>query len=132
MATADYYASLVKGDAQISLLNLFFTNMPKGADLHHHYSGSIYAETFLDWVAKNNWSIDSATLKISTSPANSAPHLLTVSELQSNDVLYRKLLTLWSDKDYDNHYHEQVAPDQNFFNTFGYFGPVSDEYMWEG
>ncbi|WP_211664700.1 amidohydrolase family protein [Lishizhenia tianjinensis] len=131
-ATSNYYNSIVEGDAQISLLNLFFSNMPKGADLHHHYTGSIYAETFLDWVETKNWSIDQTTLKIEKSPASSGTDLISVAELRANDALYRELLTLWSDKDYDNHYHQQVAPDQNFFNTFGYFGTVSDEYMLDG
>ena len=39
-------------------LTLFFSRMPKGADLHHHYSGSIYAEQYLDWIDKQGWCVD--------------------------------------------------------------------------
>ena len=28
--------------------------MPKGGDLHHHYSGSVYAETYLEYVVDND------------------------------------------------------------------------------
>ncbi|WP_171694775.1 hypothetical protein [Methylomonas sp. ZR1] len=41
-------------------------------------------------------------------------------------TLYRDLLKRWSDKDFANHFHEQSPPDQQFFDTFGFFGSVSD------
>src|SRR5687768_17102032 len=33
-------------------LILFLRDMPKGADLHNHLSGGIYAETFIQWAAE--------------------------------------------------------------------------------
>ena len=133
--TQGFYESIIKQDTvDLSKLNLFFTQMPKGGDLHHHYSGTIYAETYLDWVKAKGWFIDLCTLKIikSSSDATKSCPALTVDNLLKNEVAYRKLLTLWSDKDYDNHYHDQPAPDTNFFNTFGYFRPISNEYMDKG
>ncbi|MCY7295394.1 adenosine deaminase [Alteromonas sp. a30] len=113
---------------EISKLNLFLTRMPKGGDLHHHYSGTIYAETYLDWVKEKGWHIDSCNFKIITDASKADPkcQTLTVDELLKQDPLYRKLLTLWSDKDFSNHFHEQVPPDSNFFNTFGYFGAAAN------
>ncbi len=115
--------------AEIAKLNLFLTRMPKGGDIHHHYSGTIYAETYLDWVKEKGWYIDSCSLTITKSSDASAENCkaLTVDALLREDKLYRQLLTLWSDKDYDNHFHEQVPPDSNFFNTFFYFGPIANE-----
>ncbi|UAA38768.1 hypothetical protein KIH87_19260 [Paraneptunicella aestuarii] len=130
-ATEQFYDSIVaKDDVDIAKLNLFMTKMPKGGDIHHHYSGTIYAETYLDWVENKNWRIDSCTLTIvkDDKPSGKGCAALTVAELLAEDALFRKLLTLWSDKDYDNHYHDQPPPDSNFFNTFGYFGPIADEY----
>ncbi|MDP1838814.1 MAG: hypothetical protein Q8L19_09970, partial [Reyranella sp.] len=47
----------------------------------------------------------------------------------SDETFYRELLSRWSDKDYKDHFHRQVAPDQHFFDTFGYFGSFSgDDY----
>lgn len=120
------------GQADVAQLNLFFTRMPKGGDIHHHYTGSIYAETFLDWVKREGWLIDPCTLKIVKQRVDGACASLSVDALLKDDALYRKLLSLWSDKDYANHFHIESAPDSNFFNTFGYFGTVSDEYMADG
>jgi adenosine deaminase/adenosine deaminase CECR1 len=107
--------------------------MPKGGDIHHHYSGTIYVETYLDWVSQKGWLIDPCSLEIVIPTKNSKDSLcgiepMTIKELMSDNLLYRKLLTLWSDKDFKNHSHDQPPPDVNFFNTFGYFGAISDEY----
>ena len=121
--TALLYNEFIEGESpNIAQLNLFFFRMPKGGDLHHHYSGSIYAETYLDWVEDANYWIDANTLKISKVKTSSS---ISVEQLRSDTERYRKLLTLWSDKDYKNHYHRQLPPDSNFFNTFGYFGSIS-------
>jgi len=133
--TRIFYENIINKDTvDLSRLNLFFTQMPKGGDLHHHYSGTIYAETYLDWVKAKSWFIDQCTLKIvkTDSDETKACPALTVDELLKNNASYRKLLTLWSDKDYDNHFHEQPAPDTSFFNTFGYFRPISKHYMDKG
>lgn len=130
--TAMFYESMFEGDKpNIPALKLFFTNMPKGGDLHHHFTGSIYAETYLDWVARKGWLIDSCTLKIVESRHEGQCKAYTVEmlKLPKHSRLYRKLLTLWSDKDYENHFHDQPPPDSNFFDTFGYFGPISNDYM---
>ncbi|PCK07772.1 MAG: adenosine deaminase [Alteromonadaceae bacterium] len=137
--TRSFYQSMIKPHAvDIAKLNLFFTNMPKGGDLHHHYSGTIYAETYLDWVQKKNWHINQCSLKIISKQSNldgdgngDCPDI-TVEQLYRDDALFRKLLTLWSDKDFSNHSHNQTPPDANFFNTFGYFGPISSSYTATG
>lgn len=127
--SALYERSFDSGVPNVALLKLFFTQMPKGGDLHHHYSGSIYAETYLEWVKNKHWFIDTCTFKIVKTKGNDACKSVSVDELIANDTLYRKLLTLWSDKDFSNHSHDQLPPDSNFFNTFGYFSPISDQYM---
>lgn len=128
--TQKLYDELIATDEpNIAMLNLFFTNMPKGGDIHHHYSGTIYAETFLDWVRLKSWKIDSCTLEIISEGSNSKKcKSLTVDQVRGNKSLYRRLLSLWSDKDFSNHDHEQLPPDLNFFNTFGYFGPISHRF----
>lgn len=35
-------------------LNMFLRTFPKGADLHNHLVGAIYAENMLDWAARDN------------------------------------------------------------------------------
>ena len=45
-------------------LRIFFSAMPKGGDLHHHYSGSIYAEKYIEKAKSANAWINSVTLEI--------------------------------------------------------------------
>jgi adenosine deaminase len=141
-ATRRYYDSLIAGpNPNLAALTLLMTMMPKGGDLHHHYSGAIYVETYLDWVKQKSFCIyraDEAGLKIAKFRIEAKPGGLTaaarslcldVDQLRdpSHNDFYRELLSRWSDKDYRNHFQQQVAPDEHFFDTFGYFGSFSDD-----
>src|SRR6185369_10984479 len=46
-------------------LQAFLKSMPKGADLHTHLSGAVYAETFLSWAAKARMCVDPTTFVVS-------------------------------------------------------------------
>ena len=48
--TARYFETIRKSPAQ---LWAFLLKMPKGGDLHNHLSGSIYAESYIQWAAEN-------------------------------------------------------------------------------
>jgi adenosine deaminase/adenosine deaminase CECR1 len=139
-ATRRYYQQLVSGPTpQLSELKLLMAMLPKGGDLHHHYSGAIYAETYLDWVAQKGYCIYTAsdpankTFKYrieTTLPAPGAPphnNCLSVAAIRDakDTTFYRELLAQWSTMDFHNHGQVQLAPDQHFFNTFNYFGDIS-------
>ena len=133
-STADYYDQITfRSDPDlgpnVAALNQFFTLMPKGGDLHHHYSGALYAETFLDWVAKDGHWINRKSLQIETSKS---PESLTVPELRADDSLYRELIRRWSDRDFSNFYHAEMEPDEQFFQTFGYFVALAARHIPEG
>ena len=146
MATNAYYVKLLSAATpNIAELTLFANMLPKGGDLHHHYSGAIYVETYLDWVGKKNYCIyrendeklNIHKYYIETRPtaelvAEAVKICITTDAVRNDDPFYRELLKHWSDKDYANHYHEQYAPDQQFFATFGFFGPVSNAAYQEG
>src|SRR5579883_2101445 len=55
----DYFNKIRNNSAQ---LEAFFSQMPKGGDLHNHYSGSVYAETYIDDVVQKNYYINTNTL----------------------------------------------------------------------
>lgn len=133
-ATRAYYAGLIAGTPQLAELTLFTTRLPKGGDIHHHYTGALYVETYLDWVDKQGFCIYRATLRVETKPPAGEPgkDCLTAAAVRADNALYRNVLKRWSDKDFDNHYHEQPAPDQQFFDTFGYFGPAAGYKPNEG
>ena len=141
-ATARYFAQLVGGhDAQESALTMFFSQMPKGGDLHHHYSGAIYAEQYVDFLDKQGLCVNKVTYRIETDkkvidteralPA-AQRSCLNSSELYADDQTYREVLQRWSSKDFSNHGAIQPPPDRQFFQTFGFFGPVSNANFAEG
>ena len=140
-ATRQYYDSLIAGPSpNLAALTLLMTVMPKGGDLHHHYAGAIYVETYLDWVKQKAYCIyraDDSELKVAKFRIEMKPGglnaasralCLDVDQVRApfHEAFYRELLSRWSDKDYRNHSQLQVAPDQHFFDTFGYFGAFSD------
>lgn len=141
-ATARHFAALVAGaQPKTAELSLFFSMMPKGGDLHHHYSGAIYAEQFLEWVDKENYCVNKTTYRIESNkevvaaerakPAGQRS-CLSSSEVFADAGLYAELLQRWSTKDFYNHSAIQTPPDRTFFDTFGYFGPVASSNTAEG
>lgn len=141
-ATARHLAALVAGsNPKLAELTMFFTQMPKGGDLHHHYSGAIYAEQYVDWLDKQGYCVDKQSYRIQTDPALVAAErakpaaqrtCLSSTEVLADDYTYRELLQRWSSKDFDNHGAIQPPPDRQFFQTFGFFGPVSNANFNEG
>ena len=135
--TRQYYAQLlVAKEPQLAELNMLMTMLPKGGDIHHHFSGAIYVETYLDWVEQQGFCIyresdvankqEKFRIEIKPSPN---PELnkfcIKVDAVRKDNAFYRELLSVWSSKDYANHTHLQLAPDQHFFNAFGYFSPIA-------
>jgi adenosine deaminase len=141
-ATARYFAQIVDGAApQQAALTMFFSQMPKGADLHHHYSGALYAEQYVDFLDKQGFCVNKTSYRIETNPTVIAAEralpaaqrsCLSSSEVFADDLSYRELLQRWSSKDFNNHGAIQAPPDRQFFQTFGYFGPVSNANFAEG
>lgn len=141
-ATARHYAALIEGSTpKLAELTMFFTQMPKGGDLHHHYSGSVYAEQYVDFVDKQGFCINKETFRIETDskvvererakPA-AQRSCLSGAEVQASEDIWREVAKRWSNKDFHNHSHQQPAPDQRFFQSFGYFGPVANDNLREG
>jgi adenosine deaminase/adenosine deaminase CECR1 len=133
--TARHYAALVAGTPKTAELTLFFSRMPKGGDLHHHYSGAVYAESYVDFLDKRGFCVDRKSYTIVTdkaavdadrAKAAKDRACLTTAEVYADDGVYRELLQRWSTKDFHNHGAQQSPPDRAFFSTFGYFGPVAD------
>jgi adenosine deaminase/adenosine deaminase CECR1 len=136
-----HFATLVASPAKTAELTMFMTMMPKGGDLHHHYSGAIYAEQYLEWVDRQGYCVNKANFRITSDKAaieaerakpNSLRTCVSGADLVADNDTYRKLLQKWSTLDFHNHGAEQAPPDQTFFDTFGYFGPVASTNTNEG
>src|SRR5689334_18844129 len=66
---ARYFDSIRKSPPQMLA---FLLQMPKGADLHNHLSGSIYAETYVQWAAAKGLCVNQSSMALSTPPCDQA------------------------------------------------------------
>ena len=53
--TAAYFAAIRHDPTK---LVLFLEEMPKGGDLHHHLTGAVYAESYIDYAVEDGDCID--------------------------------------------------------------------------
>lgn len=139
--TRRHFAALVAGEPKLAELTMFFTMMPKGGDLHHHYSGAIYAEQYLEWVDQQHYCVNRSSYRIETDKATIAAEqakpaaeraCVTGQQVMGDNTLLAQVLQHWSDKDFYNHSGNQSPPDRQFFDTFGYFGPVASSNAHDG
>jgi adenosine deaminase len=117
--TAKHFESLRKSPPQMFA---FLKQMPKGGDLHSHLTGSIYAESFIQWSAKNGLCVNQTTFFLSAPPCDQSAGQVAVSAALPNIVLYRQLIDAWSMRFWE--YSGQSGHD-HFFDAFARFGPAT-------
>jgi hypothetical protein len=115
--TARYFETLRKSPPQQLA---FLLQMPKGADLHSHLSGAVYAESFIQWAADSGLCINNTTMVAGLPPCNSGQ--VTVSSALANSTLYRQIVDAWSMRNWQ--YAGQSGHD-HFFDAFGKFGAAT-------
>lgn len=122
-----YFESIRNNTAK---LTAFMQQMPKGGDLHHHYTGSVYAETYLNYAITADLFLNRNTLEI-RKQATPGDEWTKFSSLNKNDLAFfkQKLMQKWSVKDYNG---VSYPSDKQFFETFSAFGPAADETVKEG
>lgn len=111
-------------------LAAFFSAMPKGGDLHHHYSGSIYTETYVNRVIANDYFINRRTCIVVKDTMGAGGGYVRCSALGDSLPWYReRLMEKWSVKDYNG---VSYPSDKQFFETFTYFGVTSNDSLEQG
>jgi adenosine deaminase len=111
-------------------LRIFFSAMPKGGDLHHHYSGSIYAEKYIEIAKSNNAWINEVTLEIKfdSSGVLKDKEWKKFQQLEKEKGEYafqQLLLKHFSAKDYSR--ADGITSYDDFFETFDRFGPSKNQ-----
>jgi hypothetical protein len=119
--TAGYFESIRKSPPKQMA---FLLKMPKGADLHNHLSGSIYAERYIEWAAEKGLCINTTTMTLSVpaSPSKCDPEQTPANKALTSSVLYRQMIDAWSMRNWQ--LSEQSGHD-HFFDAFGRFGPAT-------
>jgi adenosine deaminase len=113
--TARYFESI---KAQPLELYAFLRKMPKGGDLHLHLTGSIYAESYIEWAAKAkpDLCVNQTTFALVLCDGSANP---PASRALTDGVLYRRMIDAWSMR--NSEYAGQSGHDQ-FFDAFAKFG----------
>ncbi|MGA2649014.1 MAG: adenosine deaminase [Terracidiphilus sp.] len=113
-------------------LHAFLADFPKGADLHVHLSGAVYAETFLRDAAEDGICVDSAALKFAPPPCKEK--LIPAGELTgnispANQDLYNRLIDSFSMRSFVP--TAGFSGHDQFFGTFGRFGGLNKSHVGE-
>ena len=113
-----------------ALLTAFFQQMPKGGDLHHHFSGSVYAEPLLERAIAEDFYLNLETLGVSkTKPSNGTWEKFSSLKNQGKlDYYQQQIMQTWSIKDYNG----SVPSDDLFFDSFMKFEPTIQAHFAEG
>jgi hypothetical protein len=105
------------------MLSMFLRGMPKGGDLHNHLSGAVYAESFLDWAARDGLCISRAQLTISAPPCDARRQIVPTAEVQRDKSLYNTAVDAFSMR---NFVSGAQSGHDHFFAAFDKFGRAGD------
>jgi adenosine deaminase len=113
-------------------LHAFLTEFPKGADLHVHLSGAIYAETFLKDAAEDGLCVDRVALKLAKPPCDG--NLLAAKDLlgkmtAANQDMYDRLIDSFSMRSYVA--TPGFSGHDQFFATFARFSGLDKSHVGE-
>ena len=119
--TASYFDSIRKSPPKQLA---FLLKMPKGADLHNHLSGAIYAERYIEWAAQKGLCVNNATmaLAVPSSPPQCSAEQTPAKTALTNSVLYRQMVDAWSMRNWQ--LSGQSGHDY-FFDAFGRFSAAT-------
>jgi len=112
--TGRYFESIRNSPPQ---LLAFLRQMPKGADLHNHLSGAVYAESYIQWAADSGACINVTTMYASLPPCTTGQ--VPIANALNSGSLYRQIIDAWSMRNWQ--LSGQSGHD-HFFDTFGKFG----------
>ena len=109
----------IKADA--SALRAFLRAMPKGADLHNHLTGAVYAESYIQWAAELGLCVDLPTSTL-VEVCRDADRQKPASEALANPRIFRDLVDAMSTR----HWRERGAIGHyQFFDTFPKFNALT-------
>lgn len=119
-------------------LRAFLVTMPKGADLHNHLSGAVYAESFIHAAAEDNLCVDTSSNSFSKpqSITDSVPPQpvcgegkVPAAQAFKNQHLYDALVDAFSMRGFVP--SPGVTAHDHFFDTFAKFGGTEVRHTGE-
>jgi adenosine deaminase len=108
-------------------LRVFLSGFPKGADLHVHLSGAVYAESFIRAAGEDGLCVDPTALSLAKPPC--AAPLIPAVLVPSNQDLYDRLIDAFSMRSFVP--TSGLSGHDQFFATFGRFGGLNKRHNAE-
>ncbi len=105
----------------------FLADFPKGADLHVHLSGAVYAESFIRAAGEDGLCVDPAALSFAKPPC--VPPLVAADQVPANQDLYDRLVNAFSMRSFVP--TPGFSGHDQFFATFGRFGGLKKSHTGE-
>ena len=104
-------------------LRAFVQRMPKGGDIHSHLSGAVYAESYLEWAAEENYCVNTVTLElIEPQECDRQGNAIAAEDLPKRTDIYNAWIDRWSTR---NLAFAGESGHDRFFNSFQGFDPIS-------
>ncbi|HEV7573383.1 MAG TPA: adenosine deaminase [Thermoanaerobaculia bacterium] len=111
------------------MLRQILQAMPKGGDLHNHLSGSVYAESYLQYAANDGMCLDSVKLTITQCPTAASTSIVPAATVFAPySSFYGEMLDALSMRQFRSGVE---SGHDHFFNTFGKFSAVSKTHVPE-
>ena len=108
-------------------LNAFLADFPKGADLHVHLSGAVYAESFIRAAGEDGLCVDPVALSFAKPPCTG--RLVEAATVPANQDLYDRLVNAFSMRSFVP--TSGFSGHDQFFATFARFGGLGKRHAGE-
>jgi adenosine deaminase len=113
-------------------LHAFLAQFPKGADLHVHLSGAVYAETFIRDAGEDGLCVDPVALKFAHPPCRGkllSATALAGNMMPANQDVYDRLIDAFSLRSFVP--MPSLSGHDQFFSTFGRFSGLKQSHIGE-
>jgi adenosine deaminase len=108
-------------------MHAFLAEFPKGADLHVHLSGAVYAESFIRAAGEDGLCVDPVALSFAKPPCTG--QLVPAAQVPSNQGLYDRLINSFSMRSFVP--TTGFSGHDQFFATFDRFGGLNKKHTGE-
>jgi adenosine deaminase len=108
-------------------LQAFLAGFPKGADLHVHLSGAVYAESFIRAAGEDGLCVDPTALAFAKPPCSG--QLVPAAKVPANQDLYDRLVNAFSMRSFVP--TTGFSGHDQFFATFARFGGLGKKHSGE-
>jgi hypothetical protein len=105
-------------------LRAFLQEMPKGADLHNHATGAVYAEALIG-MGVSDGSCVSTTFVSSAAPCDGSKGQQSLATAVAQGS-WDKIVDAWSTRNVAKY---PISGHDQFFDTFGKFGSISGRHL---